>query len=226
MTAWHGAPRVLAGKPAARPRPVTRIARLNRPTASLLVIATAICVLSAIAGVGTMWTYASSVAPNAAAPRHWPDGTTFERATDRATLVLFLHPQCACSRASIEQVGDAVREARTRPQLEVFVYRVAAESDDWARTDLWRAAEALPGARVRIDEDGRIAAAFGVRVSGTALLFASDGTLQFEGGITASRGFAGPNAGVEALTARLAGHSATVTRAPALGCLLSTPPGE
>jgi hypothetical protein len=86
------------------------------------------------------------------------------------------------------------------------------------RSDLWHAAENIPGVRV-VRDDGTEARRFGARVSGQVLAYSGGGRLAFNGGITGSRGHEGDNAGRSAVEAMLGGrpHAAT---AFAFGCLL------
>jgi hypothetical protein len=65
----------------------------------------------------------------------------------------------------------------------------------WELGDLWNSATNIPGIRVIRDQGGRKAHRFDVEGSGHVLLYAPSGKLLFSGGITASRGGEGDNAG-------------------------------
>jgi hypothetical protein len=106
--------------------------------------------------------------------------------------------------------------------LTVVFYQPAESTADWANTDLRTSAERIPGATVRIDLDGREAARFGVATSGDALLYSPDGRLLFRGGITASRGHAGDNAGEATILELLEGGSAARSTTPVYGCGLDS----
>jgi hypothetical protein len=96
----------------------------------------------------------------------------------------------------------------------------AGAGPDWDETHLRRSAAAIPGVTVFTDENGIEAARFGAETSGHTLVFAPDGTLVFSGGITASRGHAGENAGENAVVAALNQESVALSRTPVFGCSL------
>nr|UXE46195.1 hypothetical protein Hi04_10k_c5981_00014 [uncultured bacterium] len=106
--------------------------------------------------------------------------------------------------------------ARVQGRLQAWVVfvRSGATTDEWAKTDLWSSASAIPGVRTLID-DGSEARRFGAETSGETLLYGGSGRLLFAGGITGARGHYGDNAGVSAVSdlidrpdPRLAGTSA------------------
>jgi hypothetical protein len=64
-------------------------------------------------------------------------------------------------------------------------------------------AKALPHARVHWDDGGKEAMRFGAATSGYVVLFNTGGSLLFRGGVTASRGHEGDNAGFDSLLVSL-----------------------
>lgn len=92
---------------------------------------------------------------------------------------------------------------------------------DWDDTDLRRSAAAIPGVTVLTDANGAEADRFGAQTSGHTLLFDRTGALLFSGGITASRGHAGGNAGESAILAAINGGRADHARTPVFGCSLT-----
>src|SRR5689334_12153127 len=64
----------------------------------------AFTVLSASAvavGVGCLWRFENTPGPSPSPTREWPDASRVHLASDRFTLVLFAHPHCPCTRATI-----------------------------------------------------------------------------------------------------------------------------
>jgi hypothetical protein len=96
----------------------------------------------------------------------------------------------------------------------------------WTPTELWRAAEALPDARVGWDVGGAEARRFGARTSGHVVLYDRAGRLLFQGGVTAARGQAGDNAGKDAVIALLTQGRAERAATPVFGCPFGDPPSE
>jgi hypothetical protein len=103
----------------------------------------------------------------------------------------------------------------------VLFTKPAGAGPDWDDTDLRRSAAAIPGVTVLTDENGTEAARFGAETSGHTLVFDPSGTLIFSGGITASRGHAGENAGESAVLAALEQEPTGRDRTPVFGCSLT-----
>jgi hypothetical protein len=68
------------------------------------------------------------------------------------------------------------------------------------------------------DSGGIEAGLFGAEASGATLLFDAQGGLLFSGGITASRGHAGENAGENAVVSLINGERAPLSRTFVFGC--------
>jgi hypothetical protein len=96
-------------------------------------------------------------------------------------------------------------------------------AEDWEFTDLWHSAQSIPGTRVLSDAGGVEAARFGAQASGQAMLYDASGNLRFSGGITASRGHSGDNAGRSAIVSLVTTGSAQTTRTSVYGCSLHDP---
>jgi hypothetical protein len=96
----------------------------------------------------------------------------------------------------------------------------------WDETDLRQMAGGIPGVEVISDRGGTEAARFGAQTSGQCFLFAADGRRLFSGGITASRGHEGDNAGRDALVALLTGRTPDQTSTPVFGCSLMASPSN
>ena len=128
----------------------------------------------------------------------WPGDTGLTRDANSMTLLMVLHPHCPCSRASIGELAELMAHSQKRLQAWVMFVRPGAYDDDWAKTDLWRSAAAIPGVKAIVD-DGREARRFGAETSGETLLYDARGKLMFAGGITGARGHYGDNAGLSAV---------------------------
>jgi hypothetical protein len=133
-----------------------------------------------------------------------------------------VHPRCPCTRASLAELGRLMARSQGRLVAQVLVRAPANDSNSWTRTDLWRAAEAIPGVRAIADPNGAEAAQFGLETSGHVLLYDAAGRLRFSGGITPARGHEGDNAGRVAILAVLDGEDETgpLARHVVFGCAL------
>jgi hypothetical protein len=156
-------------------------------------------------------------------PACWPTGTRIERDHDRGTLVMFAHPRCPCTRASIGELALLMAQCQGRLRAHVLFFRPVGSSELGASTDLSRSAAAIPGVTVAQDDGGAEARRFHVATSGHTLLYGARGELLFSGGITASRGHSGGNAGRSAVFALLHDGVAELEETPAFGCSLRDP---
>jgi len=150
----------------------------------------------------------------------WPTATALDRSRDRATLLMFVHPHCPCSRASLEELGRLLARAGGLAETRVVFVRPGRFPSGWEETDLWSAAVAMPAVRVSVDVDGVEARRFGVATSGSTLLYDGSGNLLFRGGITGARGHAGDNAGKSAVLAGIRTGRPDLDQTSVFGCSL------
>jgi hypothetical protein len=150
----------------------------------------------------------------------WP-GTQIERSADRPTLVMLAHPRCPCTSASVGELAQMMARLQGRVAAYVLFVKPQGAGSDWDDTDLRRSAEAIPGVKVIVDPDGVEAHRFGAETSGHTELFGTDGRLLFSGGITASRGHAGDNAGERAIIALVNNQEPARTQTLVFGCSLA-----
>lgn len=145
-----------------------------------------------------LWGFASrDFAPGAAGTPAdtWPAESTLAAAKDGYTLVVALHPECPCSRATLEELDTLL--AQTGGRLRAYaVYadypelpQPVAESRNWQRAE--RITDLVPV----LDRDGSVIRQFSALTSGEVRLYGPEGDLRFHGGITGSRGHAGANPG-------------------------------
>lgn len=151
----------------------------------------------------------------------WPDMSIVSRQTDKPTLLMFAHPHCPCTRASIGELAQIMAHALGKVNAYVLFVKPRNAGPDWDDTDLRASAAAIPGITVVTDENGKEAARFGAETSGHTLVFDSNGALLFTGGITASRGHAGNNAGESAVLAAINQQPLERGRTPVFGCSLT-----
>jgi hypothetical protein len=192
---------------------------------SVIVLVVALWLPAVGYGISVLWKYSTTPGTPATAPLNWPATAKIERNKARATLLMFAHPQCPCTSASLGELAIILAHAQGRLDADVFFYRPADKPLAWMKTDLWTSANAIPGVHVFEDRDAAAAKSFGTFTSGQTLLYDSDGRLRFKGGITAFRGHSGDNAGRTAITALLQSEPSglnfpAVVTTPVLGCSL------
>jgi hypothetical protein len=156
-------------------------------------------------------TYSTTPGRPAEPLREWPTSIAAvhefpRRNSHHYTLLLFAHPQCPCTKATLGELALLMAHSGGQMDAKVFFYLPAGEASSWARTDLWQTASAIPGVGTFEDRDGHMAQRFGAFTSGQTLLYSPGGRLLFHGGITAFRGHSGDNAGRSAITALVRGE--------------------
>lgn len=174
----------------------------------------------AILGSAGLTAYANQAGEKAASPRHWPRGVSVTRAKSQPTLLVFLHPECSCSHATLRELDHLLaRPSHSFATTAVFI-RPSGWTDRQLKGELWDYAVKIPHVKLAIDETGNDAKAFGARTSGHTVLYDASGKLLFTGGITAARGHEGDNLGESSVEEFLATGKADAKTTAVFGCSL------
>lgn len=191
-----------------------------RPLAVLAVVLWGLAVTA-----GTLYGlwYETTPAVTTGAISHWPESSTCHLSAEVPTLLMFVHPRCPCSRASLNELAILMTHCQGKVDAQVMFLRPSSAGEEWARTDLWETAERTPGVTPRGDFDGAEHRRFGATASGEVFLFQRDGTLLFHGGITSGRGHAGDNPGRSSLERLLLAGDSALGSTPVFGCQLECP---
>lgn len=188
---------------------------------SKIILIAVIAIWAVAVGTGTVWVtdYASRPGRSADSPKNLPSEILDRQSDYLPKLLIFLHPYCPCSRATLAELARLNARNRNLAETRVYFYQPDDQPDDWARTELWRQASAIPNVTIQTvsEEDLR---EFGVTTSGQTLLYNAYGQLLFSGGITATRGHEGDNAGSESIENYLRTGKTTVSQTPVFGCIL------
>lgn len=174
-------------------------------------------------GLRVLLRYESTPGRIGAVGGSWPATSAISQTGLKPTLVMLAHPHCPCTRASIGELAQIMADTQGKLDAYVLFTKPTGAGGDWDDTELRRSAASIPGVRVATDADGSDAGRFGAKTSGHTLLFGRDGALLFSGGITASRGHAGRNAGESAIIAAVNGKRSDRAQTPVFGCSLVTP---
>jgi hypothetical protein len=169
-------------------------------------------------GMQVLFKYETTPGSSGPLTSKWPAGSTVSRQPNKPFLLMVAHPHCPCTRASMEELAQIMAHAPNGVNATVLFVKPSGAGPDWDDTNLRRSAAAIPGVTVLTDENGTEAARFGAETSGHTLVFDADGTLVFSGGITATRGHVGSNAGENAALAALRSQAPDHGRTPVFGC--------
>lgn len=148
----------------------------------------------------------------------WPGSARISGAVKKSRLIMFLHPHCPCSWASLVGLADTLSRSRRAVAVHVLFFSSQDFTLPAQKSALWAKASTIPDVAITCDEEGAISRSFGASASGTVLLYDETGRLQFSGGITAGRGHVGQNAGSRALTAFLNYERVNDRDHPVFGC--------
>lgn len=135
-------------------------------------------------GIGAMSAYRTTPPPAASQMiQAWPADSSLVRDPELPTLLMFAHPRCECTNASLAQLRDLMPrlEGRVRP------YILFAQSEggpvETSPTENQALAASIPGVTILPDEASREGDRFGATTSGQVMLYDSAGRLLFTGGI-------------------------------------------
>jgi hypothetical protein len=178
-----------------------------------------------IVGVGILLLDAYAARPGTfgSSPERWPAGSILGLDSHRPTLLVFLHPRCPCSRASLAELASVMARCGDRVSAHALVFRPAQLPERWDCSGIEQDLRSLPDVATRPDLEGLEARRFGVATSGHVLLYDTRGRLLFSGGITPARGHQGENYGRSGVLARILGTDRERPVHPVFGCPLGTP---
>ena len=200
-------------------------------TKSLMLLLTSIWLAAVSFGAGILTEYEYTPGKATSIPSEWPLQSKLQRTAGQPTLVMFAHPDCPCTRASIGELAVLMTHCQNRVNAHVVFLYPKGSNENWLHTDSWLSAESIPGVVVQADEEGNEAAHFQATTSGQVVLYDAGGKLLFHGGITSSRGHYGDSTGLSDIVRLLNNEAASIHETPVFGCsLIDTqsgyPPGS
>lgn len=182
--------------------------------------AAALWLLVVAGGMFALLKYSMTPGLSGGIPKQWPAASQIALNKDKPNLILFAHPHCPCTAATLGELEILMSDHPGKLSAQVWFIKPEGVSEDWEKTALWRKTSAIPGVSVHRDDKSSEAKRFGAETSGLTLVYAPDGHLLFQGGITLSRGHAGDNPGRDAITLMLDQKQPIETHTPVYGCPL------
>lgn len=189
----------------------------SRPGHILFWAAIVACVAALLAGLKVLTTHESVAGAQSAGPPTLAGAPELQSGR-KPVLILFAHPRCPCTMASLAELEEIEKSTAGRAEYHVFFVRPTGEPAGWERTAAWEAAAHIPHVDVRTDADCRLARQMGAATSGHTLCYDAAGTLRYHGGITLGRGQIGRNPGEEAALAVLKGQQPDISSSGVFGC--------
>lgn len=178
-----------------------------------------------VLGFGILARY-EFIAGNAANPLlSWPSKTSISKNDHKFSLVIFAHPHCSCSRATIGQLEEMMTTLIDKVEVIVVFVQPANRDLNWMQTDLYEKTQHIPGVNIYIDQNLDQAKIFDAQTSGQVFLYDEKGDLIFSGGITPSRGHMGNNLGRELILKWAIDHDGPrLGKTKVFGCALGEEP--
>ena len=173
-------------------------------------------------GFGLLGAYHATPGRAGSPPDRWPPGTPVPLDRTLPTLLIFIHPRCPCSTASLAELDRVAARCRGRFAGHLIAYQPEGPADGPDQIE-GRSKVSPAGLMLRSDPGGREAMRFGVETSGHVLLFDPSGRRLFSGGITGSRGHQGDNPGMDDLIAMIQGLPTGSGTSPVFGCPVAHP---
>lgn len=171
-------------------------------------------------GVGFLTFYSNTPGQEAEYLSVWPDSSSIQRSESKATLMMFLHPRCSCSSASLSELERLLPFLKDQVQLVIVFTQPKGKTGEWTKERLWKKAISLPEAQVLVDSDGKETDLFGAKTSGHTFLYDHFDRILFTGGLTLGRGHEGDSRGRRLLLAWAKGEINQVHLSRVYGCAL------
>ena len=176
-------------------------------------------IAAVLTAFGALAAYSRTPGAESARMAQWPVTSGLGRGSE-TNLLMFLHPRCPCSHASLEQFHRILTQSGAPFRASIIFVRPKGVPEGWERSDLWEAARKIPGVQVHVDAEGVEARRFGVATSGAVILTDRSGKVLFQGGITGERAHAGDNPGSDAVLAGIKTGRSPTTNTAVFGCSL------
>lgn len=187
-------------------------------------VITAIWLALSILGIIILAGYQSDAGAQGVAPVKWPAKSSVSRENGQKkdnTLLVFLHPQCPCSKATVHQL-DLLLTKQNKKNTSAYAIFVIPKGlgSDFAQGDLYDQCRQIDGLKIVQDRDAIEANLFAARTSGQMYIYDKDGQLSFSGGITPGRGHEGDSLGLDRAKEILSTKAGQKTVCRTYGCAL------
>ena len=178
------------------------------------------------AGFVALATYQYQAGEGSEQDTAWAESPLIRHDATQCQLLVFLHPRCACSLATLNELARIQAACKDRLAIQVVIYFPDGAAADWLQSPNVKLAQQIPDAQWTLDPNGVSARAFGVKTSGHSILLSPSGDLVFSGGITPSRAHEGDNLGRQAIERYVCLGEKTVDHSNVYGCPIFGAPSQ
>ncbi len=167
-----------------------------------------------------LFEYELTAGPLSDTTRIFPNHSAIPLTHGRQNIILFLHPACPCSEATVDEFHKLMREGEKVSVGKVVFFMPLEKESDWSFLPLVLSAKRIRNVSTYYDTDGSQASLFGATTSGHILIYDGRGVLQFSGGITGSRGHTGDNRNFDVAKNTIIAKNPKFAKTPVFGCSL------
>jgi hypothetical protein len=173
-------------------------------------------------GANILWRHETTAGAPSRAPSDWPPGSKIPRAAGKTTVILFGHPACPCTMASLEELARVLTSLPNDAEAFLVIEYPKEEASQFDHSPIEARAKEITKLTIIKDVGGSEVKRFGIQTSGETVVYSPSGTRVFSGGITPGRAHQGENAGSSAVIALLHHQPAQTSTTPVYGCALFT----
>ena len=197
----------------------------TKKAGTFLVLIFAYSVWVGLLSVGhlVLFEYEMTAGPLIDSRRVFPNNSEIKITHGRQNIILFLHPACPCSDATVQEFHKLMREGDKDSVGTAVIYMPRKMEGEWSLQPIISSVKRIRNVSVVHDTDGSLARLFGATTSGHVLVYDGRGVLQFSGGITGSRGHVGDNQYFDLARTSVLAKNPKFATAPVFGCSLGEP---
>ena len=174
----------------------------------------------ALAGFRQLDGYSNTPAASGNAVQSWPRMSNLDPDSQKPTFVMFIHPHCPCSAASVHSLLEIMREHSLSSKFIVVFVRPKGVAPKWELSATHETCLKTPGLTTIVDDQGKEATLFGALTSGQTYIFSPNHELVFSGGITSARGMEEVGPERKLVINAILGQTAHTQHTPVFGCSL------
>lgn len=185
----------------------------------------ALFLIAWVVGVGfTFWSnYKFETTPGKASGfvETAPTGSDLHFAADQFNWITFIHPQCACSKATLENLRQMNNDFKNKNvKFHVVFFAPDQKNENLEKSEYVQAAEQLSHTEIYFDPKLKEFNFYDAETSGQSFLFNAERKLVFKGGITEARGHLGESLSMRRIASLVTGSSSNekLIESPTFGC--------
>ena len=177
--------------------------------------------IATVAGISCLHKYSGTPAPSGPSKGQWPSGSKMLPGANISTFILFLHPHCPCSGASLASMIDIIDKFPLAAKYHAVFVRPKGVAATWEKSDLYLKCMGIKAIETSIDDGGEEAKKFGALASGQTYIYSPQQKLTFSGGITPGRGEEGSGPERKMVEQALMQSTTSTNYSPTFGCSLN-----